>query len=104
MRVQTALRSQFGSGQAPTLPETAARVRSIARTLQRRLTQEGMSFSELLDVTRREVACDLAREGSSAVSELAWHLGFSEAAAFGRAFRRWTGELPAAYRKRHARK
>ncbi len=101
-RVRSAIGEQFGTGTAPSAPATAARLRLSERSLQRRLAQEGTTFSKLLDGSRSETARELGREGKLSVSEIAWQLGFSEVATFGRAFRRWTGESPAAYRNRHA--
>jgi AraC-like DNA-binding protein len=69
------------------------------RTLQRRLDQEGVSFRALTD----EVRCGLATQylvgGRTGLSEIALLLGFSEQAAFQRAFLRWTGVTPGQYRR-----
>lgn len=69
------------------------------RTLRRRLAAAGSSYQVLLD----EIRCDLARDmlGNSAieVSELALMLHYSDARAFIRAFRRWTGQTPARWRR-----
>jgi AraC-like DNA-binding protein len=59
-----------------------------ARTLQRRLQQEGTSFQELVDAERRERALALQHLGIPA-KEVAFRLGFQDPSAFVRARRRW---------------
>ncbi len=68
------------------------------KALQRRLKQEGATFKELLDRHRRERALAWVRGGQPTV-EVAFRLGFSEIAAFTRAFRRWSGTTVAQYRR-----
>jgi AraC-like DNA-binding protein len=69
------------------------------RTLQRRLRDEGTTFAALLDDVRAEAARMYLRDPRLAVFEVAFLLGFSEASAFNRAFRRWTGSSPSDFRK-----
>lgn len=76
----------------------AAELRLSPRTLQRRLAAEGTSFKELLETVRRDLGCAWVREGSIPLAEVAFRLGYSDAAAFSRAFKRWTGRAPGAYR------
>lgn len=85
-------------GQAPTLSATARRLACSPRTLQRRLGAEGTSHARLLASVRQARAEALLRAGDVAVSEVSWLLGFSEQSAFTRAFRRWTGRAPTAFR------
>lgn len=70
------------------------------QTLYRRLKAEGVTFEQLLDGLRRRLALRFMREGLS-VKEAAYRLGFSDPAAFSRAFKRWTGSSPSAARTRH---
>jgi AraC-like DNA-binding protein len=72
------------------------------RTLRRRLAEAGTSYRELVDDIRRDRALLLLDHGLS-ITELAQQLGFSDATAFARAFRRWTGETPEAYRRARVR-
>lgn len=82
----------------PDLDRVARRLAMSRRTLQRALQREGTSFQRLVDDTRREVALERLRDPRLTLSELAFLVGFSELSAFDRAFRRWTGQSPRAYR------
>jgi AraC-like DNA-binding protein len=68
------------------------------RSLQRRLSEEGVSYQSLVDVVRKGAAERYLQERSLSVSEIAFLLGYSEPAAFHRAFRRWYGTTPQGYR------
>jgi AraC-like DNA-binding protein len=65
-----------------------------SRTLHRRLAAEGFSNHELLDRLRRETAETCLADASLSIAEVAYLTGYSEPAAFQRAFRRWTGTTP----------
>lgn len=73
------------------------------RTLQRRLQEEGSSYQQLLDDTRRELAQQYLATPHMTLLEIAYLLGFSEPSNFFRAFRRWFGVTPGEYRERGAR-
>ena len=68
------------------------------RTLARRLKQENIKFGELVDEARYDVARHLLADTSFAMMRVAAMLGYSEASAFSRAFHRWSGKAPAAWR------
>jgi AraC-like DNA-binding protein len=70
------------------------------QTLYRRLKAEGATYEQLLDGLRRRLALRFMREGLS-VKDAAYRLGFSDPAAFSRAFKRWTGTSPSDMRTRH---
>jgi AraC-like DNA-binding protein len=84
------------------LGNIAARLHMSERSLQRRLSAEGVSFDALLDGTRKDLARQYLRDHSIAIAEVAFLLGYSEPSAFHRAFKRWTGETPAQARTRAA--
>ncbi|WP_329196003.1 MULTISPECIES: AraC family transcriptional regulator [unclassified Streptomyces] len=86
------------SPRLPELGEVAARLAVSPATLRRRLRQEGTSFQQLKDHVRRDAAIAGLAESGEPIAELAARLGFSEDTAFHRAFRRWTGTTPGAYR------
>jgi AraC-like DNA-binding protein len=90
-------------GEVPAIEATARALGSSARTLQRALRAGGTTYQAVVDEVRRDLALGFLREPQRTVSEVAFLVGFTEVAAFTRAFRRWTGELPSAYRHREAR-
>ncbi|MET1078452.1 MAG: AraC family transcriptional regulator [Pseudomonas sp.] len=71
------------------------------RTLQRRLQEEGTSFQQLLDDTRRELAQQYLAQPNLTLLEAAYLLGFADPSNFFRAFRRWFAATPGEYRLRH---
>lgn len=83
----------------PSLPELATSLHLTGRTLQRRLAAEGSSFAGLLQGVRLERAAELLERGNLRMEEIAWRLGFSDAVAFSRAFKLWTGVAPAHFRR-----
>lgn len=70
-----------------------------SRTLQRRLTAEGVSFQALVDDARRDAAARLLRESPLSIGEVAYLIGYSEPAPFHRAFKRWFGTTPQDFRR-----
>ena len=68
------------------------------QTLYRRLKEEGVTFADIHDDLRRRMALDYLTARKVTVNEAAYLLGFSEASSFVRAFKRWTGQSPTAYR------
>lgn len=68
-------------------------------TLRRRLKIEGSSFQEIKDSLRRDRAQSLLNVPDNSIQDIALQLGFSESAAFARAFKKWTGLTPGAYRE-----
>lgn len=85
---------------AVTLADAACAVSVSARTLQRRLAARGMSWQQLLDRTREQLARQYLADASLSLSEVALLLGFSDQTAFQRAFRQWTGSTPLQARRR----
>ncbi len=80
------------------LPIVAQRLGTSERTLHRRLADEGTSFAALVDEARRERATLLLEDRHLSCSEIAFLLGYAETAPFFRAFKRWTGMTPQAWR------
>ena len=77
----------------------ATALKMSARTLQRRLEEEGQRYSSVLDETRARVAKTLLSEPTLALAEVAYRVGFSDLATFSRAFKRWTGVPPGTFRR-----
>ncbi|EAR07718.1 probable transcriptional regulator [Reinekea sp. MED297] len=86
-----------------TIQAVAVRLDLPVWTLQRKLKQQGTTFTQLLDNTRRELALIYLRDEGYTIGEIAYLLGFTYPNAFQRAFKRWTGEAPGDYRRRKAR-
>jgi AraC-like DNA-binding protein len=83
----------------PVVGAVARRMGMSERSFQRRLKSEGTSFLALLESTRHTLALQYLEDRSRTLSDVAFLLGFSELAAFVRAFRRWTGTTPGAHRR-----
>ena len=98
--VQRALAADLSAAGAR-IETVARRLAMSARTLQRRLADEGVSFQQVLDATRREAAARYLSEPTLATSEIAYLVGYSEPAPFHRAFKRWYATTPETFRKRH---
>ncbi|HVY31991.1 MAG TPA: AraC family transcriptional regulator [Polyangiaceae bacterium] len=95
-RLRAAIRGQLPDGDVR-LADLAEQLHMSARTLQRRLSDEGTSLQAELDEVRRQQALYFL-EGGTAIAELSWLLGYAEPSAFHRAFKRWTGTSPEAWR------
>jgi len=88
----------------PTIDRAARRYGIPVRTLQRRLHEVGLSYSELVDEVRFEAACRLLDDPQARIADVAAALGFTDPSNFSRAFVRWTGLSPREYRRRRAGK
>lgn len=77
----------------------AARLGMSRRTLTRHLEREGVTYKDLLEQARRELAFQYLATATTDIQQIALLLGYSETAAFSRAFRRWSGRSPAEYRR-----
>ncbi|MBK7864743.1 MAG: AraC family transcriptional regulator [Archangiaceae bacterium] len=85
-------------GHEPSIRAVARALRMSTRTLQRRLEAEGTSYAQVLDQVREALARALVAAPAPSLSEVAFQLGFAEFATFSRAFKRWTGSAPGAFR------
>jgi len=83
----------------PKIPAVARRLGFSERTLQRRLSEDGLSFQKLVDNARRELAEGLLVHSDYSLAEIAFLTGFSEQSAFNRAFKRWLNQTPTIYRE-----
>ena len=72
------------------------------RTLNRHLSTEGLAFRRIADQVRFEIACELMTKTGMALGQIAAVLRYSELSAFTRAFRRWSGQTPSAWRRTRA--
>ncbi len=100
-RAQRAIVTDLRGG-APALSVIAKRLGMSARTLQRRLVEAGAPYRALIERTRRDLARLYLDDPTLSLGEVGFLLGFGDASAFYRAFRRWTGLTPGQYRRRLA--
>ncbi|MBB3062124.1 AraC family transcriptional regulator ligand-binding domain-containing protein [Microbulbifer rhizosphaerae] len=98
-RVRRMLQNQGGIENL-SLDDVAARLYTSPQTLRRRLKEEGNSWQDIKDSVRRDMAVYQLKKQETAVAEIAERLGFSEPSAFNRAFKKWTGLAPGAYREK----
>ena len=87
----------------PTFEVLAQEFGLSAQTLRRRLRAEGSSYPRIKDELRLDLAIEKLVLSHLSVAEIASQLGFSEARAFTRAFRHWTGQTPSEYRRSNRR-
>lgn len=97
-RVERLLLASLHKGDA-TIDDVAARLGLSRQTLYRRLREEGATFETVLDDLRHRLALDYLGGRKVSVNEAAYLVGFSEPAAFSRAFKRWTGKTPSEFRQ-----
>lgn len=96
--VRVAIEDRLSNG-PPLIQDIARAVRTSARTLQRRLAEDGLTFQELLDEVRRDVSIRHVESGQLPLSEIAQMVGYAQQSAFFRSFRRWTGTTPSRARQ-----
>lgn len=82
------------------LPRLAEAMHMSTRTLRRRLLEQQTSYKQMLDEVRRDMALHYVARTQESFDQIAGRLGFAEASAFYRAFKRWSNSTPAAYRSK----
>ena len=100
-RVRQALVDGLPGGQV-TADQIARALAVSKRSLQRRLNEEGASFKDILEDTRRAMAINYLQNSDLSLQEIALLLGFRDPSSFFRAFRGWTGHTPQAVRAARA--
>ena len=97
-RVEGLLMPILHTGEA-SIDKVAGQMAMSRQTLFRRLRAEGVTFAAVLDALRHKLALHYLSGRKVSVNETAYLVGFSEPAAFSRAFKRWTGVSPRAARQ-----
>ena len=100
-RVRLLVATRLPAGEPATVEDVASELAMSPQTLRRRLHADGTSASAIRDDVRRDLAVAALVAGDS-VDSVSRRLGFAEASTFSRAFRRWTGSAPGAYRQTRA--
>ena len=96
-RVRIQITRSLSEG-APSLTEVAEQLGMSARSLQRRLREQDCVYQDMVASARRELAERLLQSTDYSLPEIAFLTGFSEQSAFSRAFKRWCGQTPQAFR------
>ena len=89
------------AGRRPTLQHVAKDLHLSVRTLQRRLGDAGITFQQLVEETRRELAHHYLKQSAVELNETAYLLGYEDANSFFRAFHVWEGTSPGEWRTQH---
>jgi AraC-like DNA-binding protein len=96
-RVRAVLLEMLPAGMS-SIDAVAQRLALSKRSLQRHLGDESVSFQDVLNQVRQELAQHYLVNSNISPGEISWLLGFQESNSFVRAFRSWTGKTPSAYR------
>lgn len=102
--LQAAADSDHAGLESCGLEQIAEQLHLTSQTLRRRLKEEGNSFQEIKDAVRCALATHYLVRDDLPVQDIAERMGFSEASVFFKAFKRWTGLTPGAYREREIAK
>ncbi len=97
MRVKSELIGRLPGGRSSE-EDIAISLNISQRTLQRKLKEQGKTFTGLLETTRRELSLQYVRDPQYSFNEITFLLGFTEPGNFSRAFKRWYGKSPSQYR------
>jgi len=97
LRCKAVLLERMAQGESTDL-DIARSLHMSRRTLQRKLAEADLTYQQLVDDTRRDLALRYLEDSTKSVTEITFLLGLSGQSAFTRAFRRWTGVTPTEYR------
>lgn len=97
--VEILIKNALPSG-IPSLSQIASHIGMSNRTLNRRLSERGITFRELVQKSQEEVAKDLLKNSNRSIGEIAYETGFSEQSTFNRAFKRWVGCSPSEFKNK----
>lgn len=97
-KARAAINSLLAGGH-PTIVHASQIVGTSVRTLQRHLARSGLSHSRLVDEARHQKAREMLRDPGLRIIDVTDRLGYADPGSFTRAFERWTGQAPSAYRR-----
>jgi len=96
--VENLIKDALPSG-IPSIIQIGKHMGMSSRTLTRRLSENGLTFRNLIKQTQENTSKELLKNSTYSISEIAFQIGFSEQSAFSRAFKRWTGQSPVEFSK-----
>lgn len=96
-QIKWAVRKRLGAGR-PDIQSVASELAMSERSVQRKLTDEGVTFQGLLSETRHEIALEYLSDSSLDLAEVAYLVGYEDQNSFFRAFRQWEDQTPSAWR------
>jgi len=99
-QIRWVLRRRLTAGR-PDIRSVARELAMSERSLQRKLSDEGLTFQSLLSETRHQLALEYLADPTLAIIEVAYMLGYEDQNSFFRAFRQWEELTPAAWRTQH---
>lgn len=99
-QIRWVLRRRLTAGR-PDIRAVATELAMSGRSLQRKLTNEGLTFQSLLSETRHQLALEYLADPTLPIIEVAYMLGYEDQNSFFRSFRQWEGLTPAAWRSKH---
>lgn len=82
----------------PTIEQVSGHLNVSPRTMQRRLKEEGYTYTQLMDELRKEFAISYLKQVDLNIGDIAYLLSYADTSAFTRSFKRWTGKTPNQYR------
>lgn len=82
----------------PTIEQVAQHLNLSLRTLQRRLSEEGLTYKQLMEEVRKDFAQSYLRKPELSITEISYLLGYADTSAFSRAFKRWFERSPQQWR------
>lgn len=100
--IQRSLAKHLSQALSNGIPKAESVARAIGmseRTLYRRLSDAGLTYQDVLESTQKSLAETLLTQSGMTIAEVSFLTGFSEQSTFSRAFKRWVGQTPGAYRK-----
>lgn len=83
----------------PSLEQVASHFNMSVRSMQRKLSNEGHSFKEIIETLRQEFAFSYLKKSELSIADIAYLLNYNDASGFIRSFKRWTGHTPHTWRK-----
>lgn len=99
-QVKILIKRRIASGK-PDIGDMARELGLSERTLQRRITEQGTTYRDLMNQARQELGRHLLSDDQNSIDEIAFLLGFQDTTSFYRAFRTWEGITPAEWRSLH---